>query len=68
MVAHLLFAIAQSQIKKAKEPPSQRTKSVVKWTDKSTTDKEALLVTRYIKNWGLVGYLSVLPRIKVGVS
>jgi len=25
-VAHLLFAIAQSRTKKAKEPPSQRTK------------------------------------------
>ena len=31
-------------------------------------DKEHQAVTRGIKHWGLSGYSSVLPRIKVGVT
>lgn len=33
-----------------------------------TEDKEHQAVTRGIKHWGLSGYLSILPRIKFGVT
>jgi len=45
-VAHLYFFHPhKAKQKNPKEPPSQRTKTVVKWTDTATTEEEALLVT-----------------------
>ena len=36
--------------------------------DKQTENKEHQPLTSGIKHWGLIGYASVLPRIKFGVT
>jgi hypothetical protein len=68
-VAHLYFFQRKDQRKKnPKEPPSQRTKTLQTWTDTSTTDEEALLVTRVWQKWRFSAPQTHLWLIKVWCS
>ncbi len=64
----MLFSNCTKPNKKAKEPPSQRTKTAVKWTGTATTDEEALLVTRVWQKWRFSAPQTHLWLIKVWFS
>ena len=58
----------QNLSKSVSVPTHGRQESAANFKDKKTDEKERQRPTRGIKHWGLSGYVSILPRIKFGVT